>query len=367
MVQPHLVGSELLTYLNTQQQIQALEIEVTVRAAAAEADAIRARAALTQAEQALRRMRALREQNAKSARELEEAEFAQRKAEADLTAAEALKKTYDQAKKQLAERPRAARAAEWAYRPWPCTPPSPGSSWRSSHRRGACADRMRPVFTILNTETVLIEAQLPEVRPGAPRAVLPGHLRNPCRTRHLCAASSATGGRASGLRSGPRSMPKPAPCPWCTRCPTLTGHLRIGMALTVYVETAHVAEALAVPVSALVEEDGTGRGLRASLRRDLSKTGSHPGHSGRRLRPGPRRALRRRAGGHQGRLCDSPGVRLDHHSRPWPCALRGAPRDRSGDSLVTPQPGGGPRRRARADTPGHLYRAARCPWMCFQT
>ena len=107
IVQPHLVGSELLTYLNTQQQIQALEIEVTVRAAAAEAEAIRARAALTQAEQGLRRMRELREQKAKSARELEEAEFAQRKAEADLTAAEALKKTHDQAKKQLAERPRA--------------------------------------------------------------------------------------------------------------------------------------------------------------------------------------------------------------------------------------------------------------------
>ena len=64
VVQPHLVGGELLTYLNTKQQIQALEIEVTVRAAAADADAIRARAALTQAEQALRRMRALREQNA---------------------------------------------------------------------------------------------------------------------------------------------------------------------------------------------------------------------------------------------------------------------------------------------------------------
>jgi multidrug efflux pump subunit AcrA (membrane-fusion protein) len=31
--------------------------------------------------------------------------------------------------------------------------------------------------------------------------------------------------------------------------------LRIGMALAVYVETAHVTEALAVPVSALVEED----------------------------------------------------------------------------------------------------------------
>ena len=49
--------------------------------------------AFNQAEQVLRRIRALREQNAKLARELEVAEFDQRKAEADLTAAEALRKT----------------------------------------------------------------------------------------------------------------------------------------------------------------------------------------------------------------------------------------------------------------------------------
>ena len=68
-------------------------MELTVKAAAAEAEAIRARVAFNQAEQVLRRIRALREQNAKLARELEVAEFDQRKAEADLTAAEALRKT----------------------------------------------------------------------------------------------------------------------------------------------------------------------------------------------------------------------------------------------------------------------------------
>ena len=58
MVQPHLAGTELLTLVSTQQQILALEMELTVKAAEAEAEAIRARAAFTQAEQALRRTRA---------------------------------------------------------------------------------------------------------------------------------------------------------------------------------------------------------------------------------------------------------------------------------------------------------------------
>jgi multidrug resistance efflux pump len=150
-----------LTYLNTKQQIQALKIEVTVRAAAAEADTIRARAALTQADQALRRMRALREQNAKSARELEDAEFAQRKAEADLTAANALKKTYDQAKKQLAERPRALEQRN-GIPAVALYAPIAGVIVAVNVTIGEHVQIDAPVCTILNTDTVLIEAQLPE-------------------------------------------------------------------------------------------------------------------------------------------------------------------------------------------------------------
>ena len=54
VVQPHLAGSDLVTFLSSQQQLQALDVELTVKAAAAEADAIRARVAFNQAEQVLR-------------------------------------------------------------------------------------------------------------------------------------------------------------------------------------------------------------------------------------------------------------------------------------------------------------------------
>ena len=253
IVQPHLVGSELLTYLNTQQQIQALDIEVTVRAAAAEADAIRARAALTQAEQALRRMRALREQNAKSPRELEEAEFAQRKAEADLTAAEALKKTYDQAKKQLAERPRALEQRSGIPAVALHTPIT-GIIVAVNATVGERVQTETPVFTILNTDTVLIEAQLPEAdlarlgpsyratyeTPVAPGAFVP--LLGAAGTGRLVALGATVDAKTRTV-------------PLVYEVPNPEGHLRIGMALTVYIETAHAAEALAVPISALVDED----------------------------------------------------------------------------------------------------------------
>ena len=254
IVQPHLVGSELLTYLNTRQQIQALEIEVTVRAAAAEADAIRARAALTQAEQALRRMRTLREQNAKSARELEDAEFAQRKAEADLTAAEALKKTYDQAKKQLAERPRTLEHRS-GIPAVALHAPITGVIVAVNATVGENVQTNAPVFTILNTETVLIEAQLPESdlarlgpsyraiyeTPAAPGTFVP--LLSAAGTGRLVAFGGTVDAKTRTV-------------PLVYEVPNPEGHLRIGMALTVYVETAHVTEALAVPASALVDEDG---------------------------------------------------------------------------------------------------------------
>jgi hypothetical protein len=50
MVQPHVAGTELVTFLNTQRQIQTMDVELTVKAAEAEAETIRARAALTQAD-----------------------------------------------------------------------------------------------------------------------------------------------------------------------------------------------------------------------------------------------------------------------------------------------------------------------------
>ena len=253
MVQPHLAGSDLVTLLSSQQQLQALDVELTVKTAAAEAEAIRARVSLNRAEQALRRMRALREQNAKSARELEEAEFDQRKAEADLSIAEALRKTYERAKKQLADRPRSVDLDQ-GIPAVELKAPIAGIIVAVNATVGEHVHSDAAVFTVLNTDTVLIEAQIPEAdlsrlgsshgatyeAPDAPSTFVPilGH----------------GGGRLVYL--GTSVDPKTRTVALVYELPNPEGRLRIGMALTVDVETAHVEEALAVPVSALVDEDG---------------------------------------------------------------------------------------------------------------
>ena len=253
MVQPHVSGTDLLTLISTQQQIQALELELTVKAAEAEAEAIRARAALTQAEQALRRIRALREQNAKSARELEEAEFAQRKAEADLTAAETLRKTYEQTKKQLAERPRAAGQGV-GIPAVELKAPITGIIVTVRATVGEHVHTETPVYTILNTETVLIEAQLPESDLGRLGSSHGATYETTAAPGTFVPILGTGGGRLVFL--GTTVDAKTRTLPLVYEVPNPAGRLRIGMALSVYVETAHAAEALAVPVSALVDEDG---------------------------------------------------------------------------------------------------------------
>jgi membrane fusion protein, heavy metal efflux system len=249
MVQPHLAGSDLVTFLSSQQQLQALDAELTVKAAAA----IRAHVAFNQAEQVLRRMRALREQNAKSARELEEAEFDQRKAEADLSAAEALRKTYERAKKQLADRPRSVDLSH-GMPAVELKAPIAGVIIGVSATVGEHVHSDASVFTILNPEGVLIEAQIPEAdlsRLGSSRG---GTYETSDAPGTLAPILGNGGGRLVYL--GTTVDPKTRTVPLVYEVPNPDGRLRIGMALNVYVETAHVEEALVVPVSALVDEDG---------------------------------------------------------------------------------------------------------------
>jgi len=253
MVQPLVAGTELVTFINTQRQIQTMDVELTVKAAEAEAETIRARAALHQAEQTLRRVRVLREQSAKSARDLEEAELAQRKAEADVTAAEALKKTYDRARKQLAERPRAVEPGS-ALPAVELHAPIAGVITAVNATVGAHVQPTEALFTLLNTETVFIEAQLPEADLGRLGSSYGATYETPAAPGTFVPILGAGGGRLVALGSTVDAKTRTVPLVYEVSNPD--GRLRIGMALNVYVETAHSADALVVPVAALVEEDG---------------------------------------------------------------------------------------------------------------
>jgi len=110
------------------------------------------------------------------------------------------------------------------------------------------------VFTILNTDTVLIEAQIPEADLGRLGSSHGATYETSDVPGTFAPILDNGGGRLVYL--GTSVDPKPRTVPLVYEAPNPNGRLRIGMTLNVYVETAQVEKALVVPVSALVDEDG---------------------------------------------------------------------------------------------------------------
>jgi RND family efflux transporter MFP subunit len=252
-VQPHLAGADLLTLLSTQQQIHALEIELTVKAASAEAEALRARAAVDHAQQVVQRIQALRQQRAKSVRELEEAEYALRKAKADLAASEALTQTYAKAKQQLAARPRVIDH-DSGMPSVPLASPIDGHITAVNATVGEHLAPDHAVFTILDTTTVLIEAQLPETDLSRLQTTRGASYTTANAPEAFIPILGDGGGRLVTQGSTVDSRTRRVPIVF--EVPNPDGRLRIGMALEIYVATAQVEEALVIPTTAVVEEGG---------------------------------------------------------------------------------------------------------------
>jgi membrane fusion protein, heavy metal efflux system len=232
--------------------VQSLALELDVKSAEAEGRIREAQAALDRANQALARARDLYEKKAKSAREVEEAEFARRQAAAGLEAARALRRSYQDAGVELRTNQTASPQAGAPV--LPLNAPIGGRIVAVDAAEGEFVRPEKTLFSILDTSTVLIEARVPEsdlirIRPdlGA-RYALPGA------PDELISIVGGDGGRFVLLGSEVDSATRTAPVIY--EAPNPHGHLRVGLALTVFVETDRAEDALVVPVSALIEEEG---------------------------------------------------------------------------------------------------------------
>jgi cobalt-zinc-cadmium efflux system membrane fusion protein len=203
----------------------------------AEAETLRAQVAVEQADATVARLRKLVAENARPARELADAEFAQRTARANVEASKSLRAAYAKSGATLA--PDGLPVFELRS-------PISGTVVRVAAAAGENVHTEIPVFTVLDPSRVWIEARVSEAdlgRLGGSRAALfetpdaPGVLR--------------PAGDAPAFIA-----PEVDPA---TRTVTLVyeaADLRIGTALTLHVETARAEEALAVPASAVVDEEG---------------------------------------------------------------------------------------------------------------
>lgn len=253
LVLPPLAGGDLLAFSGNQQQLETLEMELTARWAEAEANIIRARAAAEQAEQTLARTKKLFEQQAKSKRELEEAEFAQKSAKANLDAALALKKPYDEAKARLENRPRLLDIRD-GFPGVEIKAPISGTVTEVGATVGEHVSSERPLFRILEPSSVFIEARISESDLGRLGSSWGATYETPAARGKFVPILGEGGGRFVYL--GHEVDPRTRTLPVIYQVPNPDGRLRVGMALSLYLETAETHEGLALPEVAVVDEDG---------------------------------------------------------------------------------------------------------------
>lgn len=223
--------------------------EMAARLVEAEGELVRAKLALEQAELALRRTERLAKAEAKSGRELQEAEFALKTAQARYDAALALQATYRQASNSLGG-------------PAPNQPPaielqSPIAGILA-HQSGAAVGEWvtadKTLFTILDARSVFLEARVPETSVHRLSAAKAASYEVPGESGGQARMTGQSAGRFVFLGIQVDAVTRTVPLIYEAKNPS--GRLRIGQAVSLLVETDHAEEALAIPETAIVEEDG---------------------------------------------------------------------------------------------------------------
>ncbi len=218
-----------------------------------EAEVIRTNLDVELAELTYSRVQRLAGQQLKTTREREEADFALRTAKANHESARALQAAYRKAGAFFAARDSTAGSA-------PGLPilelkaPIAGLVTQVAASVGEHVPADRAIFTVLDPEWVYVEARVPEsdldrvASPGGAAYELP-HAPGEF---HSLLADGAGRVVYFGLEVDPAT--RSVPLVYETKNPS--GRLRIGLALNMFLETARSEEALAVPESAIVDEEG---------------------------------------------------------------------------------------------------------------
>ncbi len=248
--------------------VEPLLQELIVAQAQAQAEVVQARLAQQQADAALARTRTLHAQQARSARELEEAEFAAKGAAARITAAESIVAAWTQT--GLVPR---VEGNGLALPRLALTAPIDGVVVRIDAVAGEQVGPERALFALLDPRVLHVEARVPEI--DLPRLAdtidasysLPGNDAPPV-------PITGSGGGSLVWR-GVEIDPTTRTALLHFSLPDPQRHLRLGQAMVVHLATRTAADALCLPLAALVDEDGrpvvfVQRGGETFERRDVS-------------------------------------------------------------------------------------------------
>ena len=251
-IQPPLAGSDVLTAIGNQNQIRTMEIDLRVKASEAKAAADNASLELQHAEHILERIQDLYEKNAKSKRELDESQFAVREGRARLETQRGLLRTYEETLEQLGGQ-LAGIGGQDGLPSIELRAPITGTVVEVNATVGEYVQPDRVLLKLVDTSNVLIVAQAPEADilrlSNTQHALyqLPGNKDD-------YVSISDQGGRLIFIGATVDSKTRTVPLTYAT--PNRDGALRLGMSVTVFAETSHAEKTLAIPQSAIVDEDG---------------------------------------------------------------------------------------------------------------
>ena len=223
--------------------------EIGARIVEAEAEVTRSKLALEQAEVAFKRIEALGKAGAKTEREVQEASFALRTAKANRDAALALQATYRNATAGLGANTNTAQAMLELKAPITGTIVS-----QVGTAVGEYVSAERTLFTILDARTVFLEAKVPEASARRLSDAKGASYELPSERGKF--HSILGDGKGRLVFAGLQVEATTRTLPLVYEMPNAQAQLRVGESITLYVETAIATNTLAVPDSAIVEEDG---------------------------------------------------------------------------------------------------------------
>lgn len=224
--------------------------DLAARFVEAEGEVVRAKLALEQADLALARIQKLAQAEAKSQRELQEAEFARKMAQAHYDAALALQATYRQAGTNLGGPNVTLSQPAIELRS-----PVAGTIIRQSGAAvGEYITAEKAVFAVLDAASVFIEAQVPEAsikRLGTTKAAC---YEVPGEPGRFLPITGEGAGRLVFVGIQVEAATRTVPLIY--EVGNSENRLRVGQAVDLFVETARVEDTVAIPRAAIVEEDG---------------------------------------------------------------------------------------------------------------
>lgn len=224
--------------------------ELATRLIEAEGEVARTRLERDQAEVAFERIRKLAQADAKSPRELQEAAYAVQAAQARHAAALALQRTYREADTGQESATEATGLAAIELR----SPVAGTIVAQSDAALGELIPAEQVVFTVLDATRVLVAAHVPEASLDHLAEVKAARYAVPGTPERQVPLTGEGGGRL--VSAGMPIDPTTRTAPLVYEVANTDNRLRVGQSLDLYVETARVAEALAIPSEAIVEEGG---------------------------------------------------------------------------------------------------------------